>query len=118
MYCPRFPLSSCRLLRLMEACKKRMDNRSIAGAVLTDLSKAFDYLNHELLIANLITYGFSRSTLLFINSYLTDRKQRVKVNGSFSTFIETVLGAGASWVGIQWGTQYNILPTNACIQIT
>ena len=69
-----------------------MDNKGVAGAVLTDLSKAFDCLNHELLIAKLNAYGFSRSALLFIHSYLTDRKQRVKVNGSFSTWTETVLG--------------------------
>ena len=80
------------LLRFVEACKKTMDNRGVAGAVLTDLSKAFDCLNHELLIAKLNGYGFSRSALLFIHSYLTDRKQRVKVNGSFSTWTETVLG--------------------------
>ena len=80
------------LLRFVEACKKTMDNRSVAGAALTDLSKAFDCLNHELLIAKLNAYGFSRSALLFIHSYLTDRKQRVKVNGSFSTWTETVLG--------------------------
>ena len=80
------------LLRFVEACKKTMDNRGVAGAVLTDLSKAFDCLNHELLIAKLNAYGFSRSALLFIYSYLTDRKQRVKVNGSFSTWTETVLG--------------------------
>ena len=75
------------LLRFVEACKKTIDNRGVAGAVLTDLSKAFDCLNHELLIAKLNEYGFSRSALLFIHSYLTDRKQRVKVNGSFNTFI-------------------------------
>ena len=69
-----------------------MDNGGVAGAVLTDLSKAFDCLNHELLIAKLNAYGFSRSALLFIRSYLTDRKQRVKVNGSFSTWTETVRG--------------------------
>ena len=80
------------LLRLVEACKKTMDNGGVAGAVLTDLSKAFDCLNHELLIAKLNAYGFSRSALLFIRSYLTDRKQRVKVNGSFSTWTETVRG--------------------------
>ena len=80
------------LLRLVEACKKTMDNGGVAGAVLTDLSKAFDCLNHELLIAKLNAYGFSRSALLFIHSYLTDRKQRVKVNGSFSTWTETVRG--------------------------
>ena len=57
-----------------------------------DLSKAFDCLNQELLIAKLDAYGFSRSALLFIHSYLTNRKQRVRVNGSFSTWTETVLG--------------------------
>ena len=81
------------LLRFVEACKKTMDNRGVAGAVLTDLSKAFDCLNHELLIAKLNAYGFSRSALLFIHSYLTDRKQRVKVNGSFGTWTETVHGS-------------------------
>ena len=80
------------LLRFVEACKKTIDNRGVAGAVLTDLSKAFDCLNHELLIAKLNAYGFSKSALMFIHSYLTDRKQRVKVNGSFSTWTETVLG--------------------------
>ena len=64
----------------------------VAGAVLTDLSKAFDCLNYELLIAKLNAYGFSRSALLLIHSYLTDRKQRVNVNGSFNTWTETVPG--------------------------
>ena len=49
-----------------------------------DLSKAFDCLNHELLVAKLEAYGFSRNALKFIHSYLYKRKQRVKVNGSFS----------------------------------
>ena len=76
-----------------------MDNKGVAGAVLTDLSKAFDCLNHELLIAKLNAYGFSRSALLFIHSYLTDRMQRVKIIGSFSTWTATVLGVpqGSIW---------------------
>ena len=80
------------LLRLVETCKKSLDNGGVAGAVLTDLSKAFDCLNHELLIAKLNAYGFSRSALQFIHSFLVDRKQRVKVNGSFSTWTKTILG--------------------------
>ena len=76
----------------MEVCKKTTDNGGVAGDVLTDLLKAFDCLNHELLIAKLNAYGFSRSALLSIHSYLTDRKQRVKVNGSFSTWTETARG--------------------------
>ena len=80
------------LLHFVETCKKSINSGGVAGAVLTDLSKAFDCLNHELLIAKLNAYGFSRSALLFIHSYLTNRKQRVKVNGSFSTWTETLLG--------------------------
>ena len=80
------------LLGFLEACKKTMDSKGVAGAALTDLSKAFDCLNHKLLIAKLNEYGSSGSALPFIHSYLTDRMQRVKVNGSFSTWTSTVLG--------------------------
>ena len=51
-----------------------------------DLSKAFECLNHELLGAKFEAYGFSRNALTFIHSYLYKRKQRVKVNGSFSAW--------------------------------
>ena len=57
-----------------------------------DLSKAFDCLDHDLLIAKLHAYGFSRSALELIYSYLNDRKQRVKVNGSFSAWKESTKG--------------------------
>ena len=43
-------------------------------------------LDHELLIAKLEAYGFSNKSLTYILSYLTDRKQRTKVNTSFSTW--------------------------------
>ena len=57
-----------------------------------DLSKAFDCLNHELLIAKLSAYGFSRPALKLIYTYLNERQQRVKINGSFSTLKQTSLG--------------------------
>ena len=57
-----------------------------------DLSKAFDCLNHELLIAKLSAYGFSPNALQLVHSYLSERKQRAKVNGSFSTWRETMIG--------------------------
>ena len=50
-----------------------------------DLSKAFDCMDHELLIAKLSAYGFCNDALLMIYSYLTGRKKRVKINGSFRT---------------------------------
>ena len=69
---------------MLDRWKKAMDSGKIAGALLTDLSKAFDCLNHELLIAKLAAYGFDQSSLSYIYSYLADRKQRTKVNNSFS----------------------------------
>ena len=71
---------------LIESWKKAIDNNKKAGAVLTDLSKAFDSLNHELLLAKLEAYGFDQSSLNFVHSYLTDRKQRTKVNNVFSSW--------------------------------
>ena len=68
-----------------ERLQETIDNGDIAGASLENLSKAYDCLNHDLLIVKLGAYGFSRSALQFIHCYLTDRKQRVKVNSLFST---------------------------------
>ena len=61
-----------------------MDKRGFAGLLLTDLSKAFHCIDHELLIAKLHAYGFNVKSLEFIHSYLYDRIQRVKINSSFS----------------------------------
>ena len=77
---------------MLEKWRKALDERNIAGAVLTDLSKAFDCLNHELLIAKLEAYGFDHTSLAFICSYLLDRKQRTKVNNSFSTWSDITSG--------------------------
>ena len=70
---------------MIERWKKAVDKRNLAGALLTDLSKAFDCLNHELLIAKLDAYGFDHASLTYIYSHLSDRKHRTKVNNSFSS---------------------------------
>ena len=62
------------------------------GALLTDLSKAFDCLDHELLIAKLNAYGFSLPALKLVHDYLSNRKQRTKVNRTFSSWLEVVFG--------------------------
>ena len=79
-------------LHLIEACNNSIESGGIAWAVLTDLSKAFDCLDHELLITKANAYGFNRSALLFVHSYLDSRKQRVRVNSSFSMWTKTSLG--------------------------
>ena len=72
------------ILVLIEKCRKVLDKRGFAGLLLTDLSKAFDCIDYELLIAKLHAYGFNIKSLEFIHSYLYDRIQRVKSNSSFS----------------------------------
>ena len=66
--------------------------KGYAGAILMDLSKAFDTMNYELLIAKLSVHGFSRNALRLILSYLKDRKQRVKVNITFSSWVDLISG--------------------------
>ena len=59
--------------------------------MLTDLSKAFDCLSHEL-IAKLNAYGFTLSALKLVHDYLSDRKQRTRINNLYSTWFEILFG--------------------------
>ena len=69
-----------------------IDIGKVFGALLTDLSKAFDCLNHDFLIAKLNAYGFSLPALRLIHDYLLNRKQRTRINNSYSTWMEIVSG--------------------------
>ena len=81
-----------RLLALLEKWKRAVDNGQMFGALLTDLSKAFDCLDHELLIAKLNAYGFILPALKLVHDYLSNRKQRTKVNRTYSSWLEIVFG--------------------------
>ena len=80
------------LISLTERWRKSLDNKGYEGAVLMDLSKAFDTLNHDLLIAKLHAYGFDIKTLKLLRNYLTKSWQRTKVNSSFSRWSELLQG--------------------------
>ena len=60
--------------------------------MLTDLSKAFDCLSHELLTAKLSAYGVHISTVRFINDYLSNRKQRTKIENHYSSWRDLIFG--------------------------
>ena len=80
------------LISMLEKWKTQLDKKGYAGAVLMDLSKAFDCINHELLIAKLAAYGLSDNALRLIHNYLSERWQRTKVNGAFSSWSELRVG--------------------------
>ena len=61
------------LLPLIEKWKKVLDNKGFGGAMLMDLSKAFDTINHDFLTAKLHSYGFDKSSLKLLFSYLNNR---------------------------------------------
>ena len=77
---------------MIERWKRALDQNKYVGAVLTDLSKAFDCLNHQLLIAKLEAYGFGKEALNFIYNYLYNRNQRTKVKSKYSTWREIKFG--------------------------
>ena len=61
------------LLAMTEKIEEARDNNKVCAAVLTDLSKAFDCLLHDLLIAKLNAFGFDLKSLKVIHEYLNDR---------------------------------------------
>ena len=72
------------ILVMLEKFKEAIDRGNQFGAFLTDLSKAFDCIDHKLLIAKLCEYGVSSSALNIISSYLKHRTQRTKISDCFS----------------------------------
>ena len=83
------------LLLMLEIWKEATDNNKAFGALLTDLSKAFDCLSHDLLIAKLHAYGIDIDSLNILQDYLSNRKQRTKVDSFYSSW-EAILSGGTS----------------------
>ena len=77
---------------MLEMWKDTLDKGGYACAMLMDLSKAFDTLNHNLLIVKLEAYGFERKSLSFMKSYLSDRQQQVRVNDNFISWENIITG--------------------------
>ena len=80
------------LLPMLEKWKSAADNNKVFGALLSDLSKAFDCLSHDLLIAKLSAYGFSMAALRLVQNYLSNRIQRTKINTEYSSWKKILFG--------------------------
>ena len=77
---------------MTEKGQKCLDEVGISGAILTDLSKAFDYILYDLLIATPAAYGFDYQSLRIMESFLSNRQQRTKINNAFSRYSEIIYG--------------------------
>ena len=77
---------------LLEEWRKKLDDNFVVGAVLSDLSKAFDCIPHNLLTAKLAVYDLSEEALIYILSYLSNRKQCVWINNTYSNFENVITG--------------------------
>ena len=80
------------LLRLKKKMNISLDRKENIGLFMMDLSKAFDCIPHDLLVAKLHAYNFDKNCLKLVYSYLKQRKQRVKINSEFSTWKEILNG--------------------------
>ena len=74
------------LLAMVEKWRKTLDEGGETRAVLTEISKAFDCNDHNLLIAKLNAYRFEKQSINLIFSCLTKRKQRTKVDSAVSSW--------------------------------
>ena len=78
------PSTEHTLLSIVEEIRKNLDNYIFTCGVFIDLEKAFDTVNHKILLSKLDHYGIRDNALKWLTSYLTNRKQFVKLNGSQS----------------------------------
>ena len=80
------------LIHMIEKWRKYLDTDGHGRALLTDLSKAFDCIDRQLLIEKLNAFGVDTNSLYFLASYFEKRKQGTKVNGSYSNFDDIFSG--------------------------
>ena len=80
------------LIAMIEKARKVLDRGGTFGVLLTDLSNAFNCMTHNFLIAKLHALNFDMNALNLIFDYLTEMKQRVKINSSFNSHLDTFQG--------------------------
>ena len=72
------------LMEITEKIKETIDNKKYGRGIFIDLRKAFDTVNHDILLKKLEHYGIRGNALKWFRSYLTNRKQYVSLDGECS----------------------------------
>ena len=78
------------LFRLIQSWQKELDESGFVGTILMDLSKAYDCLPHDLMVAKLEAYGLAKESLQLISDYLSYRKQRTKIGSAYSDWANVI----------------------------
>ncbi len=80
------------LIHSTDSILKAIDQKNVTAVILLDMSKAFDSINHNILLAKLKDVGVSSTCLAWFESYLTERYQAVRINSTLSKKLPVVSG--------------------------
>ena len=75
------------LLTMLKKWKRGIDNGGHVSTLFIDLSKTFNTINHDLMLAKLKAYRLSTNALSHMHSYLNNRKQKFQINNKFSLLL-------------------------------
>ena len=87
-----------RLLVMIGKLRKIRDKKGVFAAVVTDLSKDFDCITQQLLLAKLSAYSFDMKSIGFISAYFKNRKQKTKSGSSFSKYLNMLFGVSQGFI--------------------
>ena len=80
------------LLSIVEGIRDKLDNKTFVCGVFIDLEKAFDTVNHQILLKKMEHYGVRGVANKWFASYLSSRKQKVKIDDAYSDFLDVTCG--------------------------
>jgi len=86
-----FSTDTC-LIYLTDFIRKETDQGNYVGMLLLDLQKAFDTMDHSILIMKLSSTGLGKDIVRWFSSYLSDRQQLVDISGTFSSSATVTCG--------------------------